>query len=234
MKRALAIRTVGLTGFLTLFCGCSVDPPQGQLMCESDADCPPGWICNVSGDGLCYSDESELPPDTDSETGTDTDTDTDTCTHDECELGMALVSGCNDCVSAVCTADGTCCTDTWDYWCLAAVADECGTNCAPGLPACDVTYTAEGIGGYADCGGDTTTCTIAYNSTMNTCTEICEAAGGECYQAYNNATDACDVAWGEPIDCGFDTYAGAVCICSRGCGAGALCTTGTCTAGECI
>jgi hypothetical protein len=180
----------------------------------------------VDGDGMCYSDESEFP--------TDTDSDTDTCTHDECELGVALVSGCNDCVTAVCAANSNCCTDTWDYWCLAAVNDECGTNCAPGLPACDVTYTAGDIGGYADCGGDTTTCTIAYNSTMNTCTEICEAAGGECYEAYNNAATACDIAWDEPIDCGFNTYTGAVCICSRGCGTGSLCTTATCTDGECL
>jgi len=114
------------------------------------------------------------------------------------------------------------------------VNDECGVSCAPGLPECDATYTAGDIGGYADCGGDTTTCTIAYNSTMNTCTEICEAAGGECYLAFNNVTAACDIAWGEPIDCDFDSYTGAVCICSRGCGTGDPCSSGTCTDGECI
>jgi hypothetical protein len=120
-----------------------------------------------------------------------------------------------------------------DYWCLAAVNDECGTNCAPGLPECNVTYT-DSIWGYSDCGGTTTTCTIAYNTTLNTCTDICEAAGGECYLVYNNITEACDIAWDEPLDCGFNTYVSAICICSRGCGADALCTTGTCTDGVCL
>src|SRR5512137_422536 len=53
--------------------------------------------------------DTDTDSDTDTDTDSDSDTDTDTCTHDECELGDALVTGCNDCVTAVCTADAYCC-----------------------------------------------------------------------------------------------------------------------------
>ena len=46
-----------------LFSGCTVALPAGQLECDGDADCPPGWVCDVNGDGTCYPDESDLSTD---------------------------------------------------------------------------------------------------------------------------------------------------------------------------
>jgi hypothetical protein len=110
----------------------------------------------------------------------------------------------------------------------------CDVDCGADLPDCAGTYTAGAIAGYADCGGGATTCSVAYNSTVNTCSEICAAAGGECFLAYNNGYGACDFS-DEQIDCDFDTYTSAICICSRGCGGGDLCAGGdTCTDGVCL
>ena len=224
---------------------CGDSPPNsfdGGTDTDTDADSDSDTDSDVDSDTDSDSDtdvdtdtDTDVDSDTDTDTDSDTDADTDSCTHDECELGEALVSGCNDCVTAVCAADDYCCSGEWDYWCLAAVNDECDTNCAPGLPECNVTYTDD-IGDYLDCGGTTTTCTIAHNAYENTCTEICQDAGGECYLAYNNEgySLTCDIAWDEQISCDLDSYTSAICICSRGCGADPLCSTGTCTDGECI
>jgi hypothetical protein len=248
MRTRAVVSTFLLAAFAALAPACGDSPPT-MLDAGADTDADTDSDTDVDTDvdtdtdtdtdtGTDTGADTDTDTDTDtdpgSDTGTGSDTDTDMCTHDECALGEALVSGCNDCVTAVCAADAYCCTDAWDYWCMAAVYDDCGTNCAPGLPECNVTYTLTDVWGYSDCGGTTTTCTIAYNSTLNTCTEICQAAGAECYLAYNNITAACDIAWDEPISCDFNTYTAAVCICSRGCGTGPLCTSGTCTNGECL
>lgn len=55
-----------------LFAACSVDPPEGQLKCETSQDCPPEWKCDT--DNLCYSD-----PDAGGDTS---DTASDTTTGD--------------------------------------------------------------------------------------------------------------------------------------------------------
>jgi len=72
-KKQLARLAVALT-----LAGCSASPHEGQLACGGDEDCPPGWLCNVDGDDMCYSDDSEFPGDTDSDADTDSDGDTDT------------------------------------------------------------------------------------------------------------------------------------------------------------
>ncbi|MBN2718641.1 MAG: hypothetical protein JXX14_22540 [Deltaproteobacteria bacterium] len=37
--------------------GCAVTEEEGQFACQTDADCPSGWQCNIGGDGHCYSPE---------------------------------------------------------------------------------------------------------------------------------------------------------------------------------
>lgn len=49
-----------LVALLAIHCD-ELDPPEGQLECTSDEDCPPDWYCNVTGDGLCYSDTTGFP-----------------------------------------------------------------------------------------------------------------------------------------------------------------------------
>ena len=51
---------LGLLAWLAISCD-ELEPEEGQLECSSDSECPPEWECNVLGDELCYSDESEFP-----------------------------------------------------------------------------------------------------------------------------------------------------------------------------
>jgi len=52
------------------------------------------------------------------------------CDHDVCTEGGPLLDTCGTCEAAVCAADDFCCTDTWDNFCVEAVATECtGVTC---------------------------------------------------------------------------------------------------------
>ncbi len=84
--RAPAIIAVCVWGWAA---GCKVSLEEGQLQCRSNADCPPGWVCNTGGDGQCYSDNLQFPnrpsrekaatdTATNADTGADMDTDGDT------------------------------------------------------------------------------------------------------------------------------------------------------------
>jgi hypothetical protein len=73
---------------------------------------------------------------------------------------------------------------------------------------------------------------MGYSPQANTCDEVCEAGGGECFLAYND-DPPCGLA--EQIGCGQGSYMAAICICSRGCGVDDPCgSTETCVDGECI
>jgi hypothetical protein len=153
-----------------------------------------------------------------------------------CEIGEPLENDCSECATDVCATDQFCCNQGdgwWDYWCAEAVSEACGGSCDDGLVACETQYTDADIGGYLDCGGSDVMCTIGYNSTQNSCNEVCEQAGGECVAAYNDA-GGCNVS-NEQINCDFTGYNTAICYCSRGCGLGAPCEGGeTCTDGACL
>ncbi len=51
------------------------------------------------------------------------------CTHDICQSGTALQSGCDACVTTICAADPFCCTNTWDLACVEQVRTRCGQQC---------------------------------------------------------------------------------------------------------
>lgn len=54
------------------------------------------------------------------------------CSHDVCDTGVALVDGCNPCVTQVCAADSYCCTTSWDSMCVDEVTSICGLPCNGG------------------------------------------------------------------------------------------------------
>ncbi|MBN2344432.1 MAG: hypothetical protein JXR45_23250 [Deltaproteobacteria bacterium] len=79
-KQLLIRRGWKLTGIILLclaawsiFWGCSASPKEGQFSCESDADCPSDWMCNILGDGKCYSNTEDILTDTESDTNTETE-----------------------------------------------------------------------------------------------------------------------------------------------------------------
>ena len=74
-------------GFWTADCG-DIKPEEGQFECEADSDCPPGWFCNLTGDGHCYSDNSRF-----GEPGVDTNRDAGSGRDADTEIAPDLDSG---------------------------------------------------------------------------------------------------------------------------------------------
>ncbi len=58
-----------------------------------------------------------------------------TCAHGLCETGGALRAECDNppltpsCVTAICSADGFCCSNLWDSTCVSVIGTVCGMNC---------------------------------------------------------------------------------------------------------
>ena len=53
------------------------------------------------------------------------------CAHDVCDIGLALTSGCDTCVTDVCSFDDYCCQVEWDDLCVEEAGDFCGAACTP-------------------------------------------------------------------------------------------------------
>jgi hypothetical protein len=51
------------------------------------------------------------------------------CAHNVCVTGVALESGCSQCVTDICAYDSWCCSTTWDSICVGYVPSICGTSC---------------------------------------------------------------------------------------------------------
>ena len=76
------------------------------------------------------------------------------------------------------------------------------------------------------------TCAFEFNSTVHTCNEVCENAGGECVGAWN---DSGTCGYGDWLGCDGYWYTSAMCVCSRGCGMNPPCDgSSTCVDGDCV
>lgn len=53
-----------------------------------------------------------------------------TCSHPLCSTGVALISGCDPCVTSICQVDPFCCTTSWDSVCVGEVGSVCGMSCS--------------------------------------------------------------------------------------------------------
>jgi len=51
------------------------------------------------------------------------------CAHSPCEVGTALASDCDACVTTVCNLDFYCCLVEWDVSCANAAASPCSDIC---------------------------------------------------------------------------------------------------------
>ncbi len=52
-----------------------------------------------------------------------------TCAHPICMTGVALVNGCDPCVTQICAVDPFCCNTSWDGICVGEVGSVCGIAC---------------------------------------------------------------------------------------------------------
>jgi hypothetical protein len=51
------------------------------------------------------------------------------CSHEICTTGGMLASGCQSCVTSICTTDSFCCSTSWDGICVAEVGSICQLAC---------------------------------------------------------------------------------------------------------
>jgi hypothetical protein len=51
------------------------------------------------------------------------------CSHEICQTGGTLTSGCQSCVTSICASDSFCCNTSWDSICVGEVNSICGINC---------------------------------------------------------------------------------------------------------
>jgi hypothetical protein len=95
--------------------------PANAQTCASDADCPFNYSCWASGAlNKCLQNCAS------SASGGGGG---GSCAHDKCTTGSNLASGCDSCVTQVCSSDSFCCTDLWDSTCVSEVGLICGTTC---------------------------------------------------------------------------------------------------------
>ena len=87
-----------------------------NVICMADAFC-----CNNEWDGVCAT-AAEV------ECGVCLGM---ACPHLLCDTGIPLMPACDSCVDLVCTADPTCCSDTWHAGCVALVQSECSVSACP-------------------------------------------------------------------------------------------------------
>jgi hypothetical protein len=75
---------------------------------------PDGSACN--GSGVCTAGTCSI-----------------TCAHDKCVSGVRLATGCDPCVTNICSFDSFCCNVTWDSICVSEVSSVCHATCSVGL-----------------------------------------------------------------------------------------------------
>ena len=89
-----------------------------------------------------------------------------TCAHAECTAGAKLATGCDPCVTAVCSADSYCCSTKWDAQCVSEVPTYCGTTCGGSSSS-----ASSGGGTSSSSGGSSSACgsvTYAGECSKNT------------------------------------------------------------------
>jgi hypothetical protein len=84
-------------------------------ICAADAYC-----CSTSWDRLCVNEVGSI-------CGKSCGA---TCAHAICTVGTKLATGCDPCVTQICTVDSYCCANSWDSICVGEVASVCGKSCS--------------------------------------------------------------------------------------------------------
>jgi hypothetical protein len=156
---------------------------------------------------------------------------TTNCAHPICTIGAALEASCDSCATAVCNAEADCCNTAWNYQCIEAVDDHCGIDCATSVISCADQYA--GAPSFHHCEQTSGRCFFQASTQSQSCTQLCTERGGECLDSYNN-TNTCGVDWNDHLSCDGTGYNSVICICSRGCGVAAPCSSPqTCSNGQC-
>lgn len=92
-------------------------------VCNKDSFC-----CTNSWDATCVDEVTSVCGQSCSGGGTGGGSGS-TCSHNECNTGTKLKSGCDSCVTKICAADSYCCGTKWDAQCQSEVSSICNETC---------------------------------------------------------------------------------------------------------
>lgn len=99
--------------------------PCATKVCTYDPYC-----CGVAWDETCVSEVASIcglsctrPPQESDDGGAEE------CVHPICATGGPLTSGCDACVTTLCTQDPYCCAVEWDATCVGEVTSICNQSC---------------------------------------------------------------------------------------------------------
>jgi hypothetical protein len=96
------------------------------------------------------------------------------CSHPTCSTGSHLTSGCDPCVTQICTQDSYCCSTLWDNVCVGEVSSICGQSCGGGGP--DAGLPDTGVSSDAGTGG---ACSHPICTTGKKLTKSCNSCANE-------------------------------------------------------
>ncbi|MBM4374731.1 MAG: lamin tail domain-containing protein [Deltaproteobacteria bacterium] len=188
-----------------IFCRCRGGAP-GTKLCADDGG---GFGECRQADGEC----TEIPEVTSAEESSTTTTGggvggaggaPSQCSHDLCEVGVALEIGCDECVTSICTSiDPFCCDKlegqmgSWDAMCLQGVQKICGIDCgiAPSTSASSSSSSAaSSSSGGPQCfpidlliPGD-----LVITELMNDSSSLSDAQG-EYFEIYNTQSECLEL-----------------------------------------
>jgi hypothetical protein len=98
-----------------------------------------------------------------------------------------------------------------------------------GTPNCDAQYGD--ATNYVACLEDAMVCEFNAEAQNESCSDICEARGGECIEVFN---DNGPCGHGQQLTCNTQNFVSLICVCSKGCGGGPPCSASqTCNNGNC-
>jgi hypothetical protein len=96
----------------------SCDTCAGEI-CAQDSYC-----CTTAWDSICVGEAGSICNETCGGGGGGS-----TCKHNECNSGVKLKSGCDSCVTDICSQDPYCCKTKWDSVCVSETGSICGESC---------------------------------------------------------------------------------------------------------
>jgi hypothetical protein len=107
---------------------CTIGPKlvNGCSTCTTSVCSYDPYCCNTHWDSICV---NEALSDAACTCNTPTP---NSCSHPESQQGVALVNGCSACATAVCAANPSCCTTTWDATCVSAALASPDCQCTGG------------------------------------------------------------------------------------------------------
>jgi hypothetical protein len=101
-------------------CSTGAKLTSGCDMCVTSICAQDSYCCSTSWDSICVGEVSSICKQSCGSSG---------CAHSKCSTGAKLTSGCDACVTKICSQDSYCCSTKWDSICVGEVASICGQSC---------------------------------------------------------------------------------------------------------